>query len=140
MAAPEITRVAAYGLVVKDGSILLCRISASVPGAAGQWTLPGGGLDFAEDPRDAVVREVFEETGLQVRVADLVTVDSMVSRLPQATYHSLRIIYRVEVLDGELTNEVDGTTDLCGWFTPQEALHLPLVSLARAGISLAFPE
>ena len=53
----QITRVAAYGLMLQDDSMMLCRISGAVPNYKGQWTLPGGGLDFGEDPADAVVRE-----------------------------------------------------------------------------------
>ena len=34
--------------------------------ADGQWDLPGGGLDHGENPRDAIVREVAEETGYTV--------------------------------------------------------------------------
>ena len=136
--ADRVTRLAAYGLAVRDGCILLCRISQSVPAAAGRWTLPGGGIEFGEDPGDAVVREVFEETGMRVRVTDLVAVDSVLEEAPHATVHSVRIIYRVEVLSGELTNEVDGTTDLCAWLPPEEALKLPLGRLAQTGIALAF--
>ena len=40
------------------------------------WTLPGGGLDHGEDPRDAVVREVHEETGLDVQVGETARVYS----------------------------------------------------------------
>jgi hypothetical protein len=52
--------------------------------------------------------------------------------------HSLRVIYDVEVIDGELTHEVDGSSDMCAWFTREEALALPMVGLARTGIELAF--
>ena len=112
----------------------MCRISASVAGAAGKWTLPGGGIDFGEHPRDAAVREVLEETGLRVRVTELVDIDSIVFE----DAHGLRVIYRAEVVSGNMCCEVEGSTDQCGWFTPDEARELPLVSLARVGIEKAF--
>ena len=51
---PRRTRVAAYAVILRDGDILLSRLAPYlVPHE--QWTLPGGGIDFGEDPRDAVV-------------------------------------------------------------------------------------
>lgn len=32
------------------------------------WGLPGGGMDYGEQPADAVVREMFEETGITVEI------------------------------------------------------------------------
>ena len=64
-------RVGGYALATRDheGSleILLtrCGPDARFPG---QWALPGGGIEWGEHPRDTVVREVAEETGLQVRL------------------------------------------------------------------------
>jgi len=68
----QFTRVAAYGLIVEDFRMILCRLSN-----VGEWTLPGGRIDFGENPQNAVVREVFEETGLHVQVGELVAVDSI---------------------------------------------------------------
>ena len=53
-------RVAAYGVCVRDGRILLARWTGA-DGPA-RWTLPGGGMEHGEDPYDTVVREVEEPT------------------------------------------------------------------------------
>jgi ADP-ribose pyrophosphatase YjhB (NUDIX family) len=54
-----------------DGRILLVHKTDN-----GLWALPGGGMDLGESITDAVVREVKEETGLDVEVKDLVGIYS----------------------------------------------------------------
>ena len=72
---PKRQRVAAYAVILRDERILLSRLSPS--GHPEElWTLPGGGLDHGEDPRDAVVREVHEETGLDAVVGETARVYS----------------------------------------------------------------
>jgi 8-oxo-dGTP diphosphatase len=134
----QTTRVSAYGLVVRANRLLLCRLSADATSNVGEWTLPGGGIEFGEEPAAAVVREVFEETGLHVSVTELVAVDSRTFELEDQKLHNLRIIFRADVERGDLTYETDGSTDMCGWFTLEEASALPMVGLARRGIELAF--
>jgi 8-oxo-dGTP diphosphatase len=135
---PERVRVSSYALLVDDGRMLLCRISDQVPNAAGRWTLPGGGLDFGEHPERAVVREVMEETGLEIKVSELAGIDSQLFELSNERVHVLRILYRAEVVGGTLRDEADGTTDLARWHTPAEAHTIPLVEVARVGISTIF--
>ncbi|HEV2126341.1 MAG TPA: NUDIX domain-containing protein [Chloroflexota bacterium] len=57
------TYVGAYAVCVRDERILLARLVAGVMDA-GMWTLPGGGLNWGEDPAVGVLRELEEETGL----------------------------------------------------------------------------
>ena len=133
------TRVSAYGLLQRDNKMLLCRLSQSVGINRGYWTLPGGGIDFGEDPEDAVVREFIEETGLSIKVKELVSIDSLHDNIPGwPPMHSIRIIYRVEYESGELQFESEGSTDLCAWHTHEETSELPLVDLAKHGIALTF--
>jgi 8-oxo-dGTP diphosphatase len=62
--------VAAYAVVTNDaGQVLLTRRRESE-----DWVLPGGTVEEEEPPWEAVVREVREETGLQVTVGRLVGV------------------------------------------------------------------
>lgn len=129
------TRVAAYGLIVKDRSMVLCRIAAHVADG-GWWTLPGGGLNFGEDPADAMVREVFEETGLVVVPAGLAGLHSLHLVNDGHEFHAIRIIYWANIIEGQLTYEVDGSTDRCDWIHIDEIDTLPLVDLVWAGIDL----
>jgi 8-oxo-dGTP diphosphatase len=134
-------RVAAYAICIDDGRILLCRLSARAT-EAGQWTLPGGGIDFGEHPADGVIRELQEETGLTGEIQRLLAVDSFLitredDRGPYE-HHGLRILYEVTVTGGTLQDELDESTDKADWFTEDEARALPLVGLARRALDVAF--
>ena len=145
-AEPErsVTRVAAYALCIQDGRILLVRIAPGYWSGVGQWTLPGGGLDFGESPRDGALRELTEETGLQGAIEGLADVLSWSGRWTHPrdgvdeAYHGLQIVYRVRITGGGLSDETNGSTDQARWFTRQEAMALPMVELAAEGVRLGF--
>ncbi len=129
-------RIAAYGLCRDgDGRVLLVRAAPSTH-LAGQWFLPGGGLGFGEDPEDGLAREFVEETGLTVRAAALRAVLSDVSVLPsRVRVHTIRMIYRVSLFDGEPRPEVAGSTDDVRWVSSDLLATLPVADYARRALS-----
>ena len=100
MSSPTPTlRVGAYAVCLRDGAVLLARwIGADPP----RWTLPGGGLDHGEDPRDGAVREVEEETGYRVELRQLLTVESFRWLLDRddgpVDHQAICVIYAAEVV------------------------------------------
>jgi ADP-ribose pyrophosphatase YjhB (NUDIX family) len=116
-------------VILREGQILLSRLAPRVTPDE-LWTLPGGGLDHGEDPRDAVVREVHEETGLDVVVGETARVYS--AHLPgvwrdgrRVDAHALRIVYEGWVpLDAPEPRvvEVGGSTVAAGWHSIADVL------------------
>src|SRR3954447_11361887 len=71
---PKRQRVAAYAVVLREDDILLARLAPHV--AFKGWTLPGGGVDHGEHPRDALRREIYEEAGLHAEPGRILDVYS----------------------------------------------------------------
>jgi 8-oxo-dGTP diphosphatase len=69
---PERPLVGVGGVVIDNGRALLIR-RASEP-LRGEWSIPGGMLELGETLEQGVARELLEETGLQVRVLELIEV------------------------------------------------------------------
>lgn len=135
MPKPQVTRIAAYGLVIDAGQVLLCRISKDLP-QRGMWTLPGGGLEFGEHPESGMIREVEEETGLVVRPSGLAGVDSISGEAAERSFHSIRIIYHTELLGGTLRYEAEGSTDMCDWHPIDGLDSLAVVDLVEAALPI----
>jgi 8-oxo-dGTP diphosphatase len=94
-------RPSAYGVVIKDGSILLSK-------QFGKYDLPGGGIDLGELPKDAVIREVKEETGLDVKNPKLLGIENSFFQAihgEKKAYQSLMMYYVCEYVGGLLSTE-----------------------------------
>lgn len=95
-------RPAAYALIIKDDKILLTKQYDA-------YHLPGGGLDLGETPEEAVIREVFEETGVVVDKPKLVATRNAFFSYSGEHGHdvqhfqSLQFYYRCHFVSGELS-------------------------------------
>lgn len=92
-------RPSAYGIVIKDGKLLLLK---QVNG----YDLPGGGMDLGEKPEETVVREVKEETGITVKNPELLAIDSsfyLIYKTTDQFRHCLMMYYTCECEGGELS-------------------------------------
>ncbi|GAA2586521.1 hypothetical protein GCM10010399_15680 [Dactylosporangium fulvum] len=132
-------RLAAYAVCIEDEQVLLARYVS--PTGDTNWTLPGGKVEHAEDPFDAVIREVAEETGCDAVVERLLGVDSRVIPAAEARlgleHQNVGIFYRVRITGGALRPEPNGETAESVWTPIPEVARLRRSSLVDIGLALA---
>ena len=92
------------GALIFDEAGRILLIERGNPPLVGYWSLPGGVVETGERLEDALMREVFEETGLRVSVDSIATVFERI--MPNAAgvceYHYVLIDFYCTVLGGEL--------------------------------------
>lgn len=107
-----------------EGRVLLTRRADN-----GQWCLPSGGMEPGESVEEACAREVFEETGLRVRLTRLVGVYSNPHQLviyqDGTKVQIVALHFEAEITGGKLSLS-DETTDY-GYFSLDEIEGLEML-------------
>jgi 8-oxo-dGTP diphosphatase len=122
--------VLGVGALIFEGDRILLVQRGREP-LAGYWSLPGGGVETGERLEDAIVREVFEETGLSVTADSLATVFERVIRDESGgcEYHYVLIDFYCTIKEGELRPGDDSSA--VRWFEVPELEALKLTSGTR---------
>jgi 8-oxo-dGTP diphosphatase len=139
---PERPMVGVGGVVIEDGRALLIR-RGSEP-LLGEWSIPGGSLELGETLEEGVARELLEETGIAVRVLELIEVfDRIYVETTAGTdakrgprFHYVIVDYLCERIRGEARAGSD-VTDVA-WVREDELEAYSLTETATRILGKAF--
>ena len=120
-------RVRVSGLLVQEGRLLLL-LHEGIGSTGRLWLPPGGGMEYGSSMTDNVIREVAEETGLQVLPQQLVDVHEHL----QPPLHAVELFFACEITGGEckLGTDPELAADqqmitALRWMSPEELSALP---------------
>jgi ADP-ribose pyrophosphatase YjhB (NUDIX family) len=133
------------GVVIHEDRALLIRRGS--PPLEGQWSIPGGMLELAETLEQGVVRELSEETGLDVKVLEIIEVFERIFPAPTSAdgspgdatrprYHFVILDYLCEMRGGTIAAGSDATD--FAWSREEELLKFDLTVAATRVIRKAF--
>lgn len=132
-------------MVIDEGRTLLIRRGGAP--LKGEWSIPGGLLEVGETLEQGVVRELAEETGLEVRVLELIEVferifpappnaDGMPGDAARPQYHFVILDYLCEVRGGALTAGSDAQE--FAWASEAELPKFDLTAAVNRVLQKAF--
>jgi len=133
------------GVVVRDGRVLLIRRGKEP--LRGRWTVPGGTVELGETLQQALVREMREETGVEVEPLEVLTVFDRIEREGERiVYHYVIVDYLCRWCSGEARAASDAleaawvaAVELSGYDLPPKALEVVTHGLRRNVASLGLP-
>jgi len=108
--------LAVSAAIFRDGRVLIVRRGR--PPAHGLYTLPGGGVELGETLEEAVIREVREETGLEIAPVDLVGFRQAISRNAEGRVerHFVILPFAARWMHGEIS--LNEELAEAHWLTP----------------------
>ncbi len=121
----------------EDRQILLSqRIDPKIPAAHLKWDVPGGTNEFGESLKETLTREVFEETGLNIEILELMP-DCVSKEWKHEDYlqHTLVFCYHCKFINGKM-NLKDHKINALRWMPPKEASKLDLLPTTKIFIDL----
>ncbi|XOU94955.1 MAG: nucleotide triphosphate diphosphatase NUDT15 [Candidatus Kerfeldbacteria bacterium] len=117
-------------IVNKDGDILVGKRKGSL---AQFYSIPGGHLDLGETFEQAAVREIKEETGLDIKNPDVIAVTNNLETYHKEGKHYISIALMVKEFSGELKIMEPEKCEKWLWIDPKE-LPLPHFDASRMSV------
>jgi 8-oxo-dGTP pyrophosphatase MutT (NUDIX family) len=127
----ELTKNAVAVIVDDDNKILLLKRGNKAPWQPLKWSLVGGAINKDETPKQAIEREILEETGLEIEKF-IKTFD--IQRNPDSIEHIFACRYNGDPTDIKL----NGENSNYGWYDIDEMAYLEIVPNLIEYITLAF--
>jgi ADP-ribose pyrophosphatase YjhB (NUDIX family) len=126
-------KVDVRGAVFKDSKILLVKERSD-----GKWSLPGGWADVGESPSESVEREVWEESGFQVKARRLAAVYDRDKHphKPLMHYHIYKLFFICEITSGRATTSSE--TEQVEFFSESDLPELSITKILPEQISKMF--
>jgi ADP-ribose pyrophosphatase YjhB (NUDIX family) len=108
------------------------------PPNKGKWALPGGLVELGETVQDAAIREIGEETGLNVRIEGLLDVqtDLHTDGRSRIEYHYILVDYLATPVSGRL--RLNSESSDYGWFARDQLGRLSMSRGTRAVLKMFF--
>lgn len=138
---PDRPTVGVGGVLIREGKVLLIRRGKEP--LRGRWVVPGGTVELGETLEDALVREMREETGLEVVPARVLTVFDRIQRESgRVLNHYVIVDYLCRYVAGETRAGSDaeavawaGPEELDSYQMPSKALEVVRDALLAEGLA-----
>lgn len=102
------TGIICQSIIIKNSNeVLLLRRHKEEIDTPDKWDFPGGKQEFGESPEDCVIREIFEETDLEVNNPQLIKIVNYTYEKPDKIVHLMRFFYLFRIDSNEIKINLD---------------------------------
>ena len=116
-------------IINDEGKYLLAKRGQKAKNERGKWEFPGGSVEFGDTMKDTIIREMQEELGVTIEVAEhLSPIDHII---PEEGQHWVTSTFTAKIIDGTPKIMEPGKCEEIGWFTLDEIKDLPISIATR---------
>ncbi len=125
-------RVTAVAVITNGDKVLLCRKPKDVGPYPNTWLIPGGGVNFGDETsKEALIREIHEETGLEIdNVKPLIFIEDREPDKKSVMTYFIHLVYTAEYSSG-VAKAGDDVTEL-KWIPIKD---IPKITVARPSVT-----
>ncbi|MBS4540163.1 NUDIX domain-containing protein [Clostridium sp. D2Q-11] len=129
-------KILTKSIIVKDKEILILKRSENSSFGGKLWDIPGGKLEFGETLKESIIREIKEETNIDINIKKTIASTSSINKSNDKQF--ITLIYLCEYHSGDI--KLDDEHIDYKWIKPKDALNLPMVYYAIEGVKAILEE